>query len=51
MATRDGLWTVPPCGRLAPAHRAWTALRADHTAHSPDDEVALFSVIKWTCFR
>ena len=22
-----------------------------HTAHSPDDEAALFSVIKWTCFR
>jgi len=22
-----------------------------HTAHSPDDEVALFSMIKWTCFR
>ena len=22
-----------------------------HTAHNPDDEVVLFSVIKWTCFR
>jgi len=48
----EGLWTVPPCGRLAPAHRAWTALRADHTAHSlGDDEVDLFSVIKWIRFR
>ena len=51
MATRDGLWTVPPCGRVQAVHRAWTALRADHTAHSPGDEVDLFSVIKWTCFR
>jgi len=44
----DGLWTV------------WTTrkrLRLDHTAHSPYfggvllAEVALFSVIKWPCFR
>jgi hypothetical protein len=38
----DGLWT------------AWTTrkrTRVAHPAHSPDDEVALFSMIKWPCFR
>ena len=38
----DGLWTV------------WTATKSvpAHTAHSPyDDGVALFSIIKWPCFR
>jgi len=29
------------------AHRAWTF---GHAAHSPGDEVALFSVIKWSVF-
>jgi len=31
------LWTVPPCGQPAAAHKAWTTLRVAHTAHSPDD--------------
>ena len=47
----DGLWTVPPCGQPAVAHTAWITLRVIHTAHSPDDEVALFSANKWPCFR
>jgi len=48
----DGLWTVPPGGRPQAVHQAWTTLRVAHTAHSPDDdEVALFSMIKWPYFR
>jgi hypothetical protein len=43
MVMTDGLWT------------AWTTrkrTRLAHPAHSPDgDEVALFSMIKWSCFR
>jgi hypothetical protein len=43
MVTTDGLWT------------AWTTrkrTRVAHPAHSPDgDEVALFSMIKWSCFQ
>jgi hypothetical protein len=43
MVRTDGLWT------------AWTTrkgTRVVHPAHSPDgDEVVLFSMIKWTCFR
>jgi hypothetical protein len=35
------LWTVTPCGQPPVAH----------TAHSHDDGVVLFSVIKWSCFR
>jgi hypothetical protein len=42
MLMTDGLWT------------AWTTrkrTRVAHLAHSPDDEVALFSMIKWPCFQ
>lgn len=47
----DGLWTVPPCGQPAAANTPWTTLRVVHTAHSPDDGVALFSANKWPYFR
>jgi len=47
----DGLWTLAPWGRLAPAPKPWTTLRVAHSAHSPYDGVALFSVNKWPCFR
>jgi len=47
----DGLWTVPPWGRPQAAPKAWTTLRVVHTAHSPDDGVALFSIVKWPYFR
>jgi hypothetical protein len=43
MAARDGLWTMPPCARLAPPHRAWTY--GPHCAQ-PRRRVDPFSVIK-----
>jgi hypothetical protein len=56
------LWTVPPWEQPEAAHKAWITLRpfayapvlrVIHTAHSldGDDEVGLFSMIKWACFR
>ena len=47
----DRLWTVTPCGQPSAAHTPWTTLCVAHTAHSLDDEVGLFSIIKWVCFR
>ena len=40
-----------PGDGLRPPPRAWTTLRVAHTAHSPDDGVVLFSMIKWPCFQ
>jgi hypothetical protein len=45
------LWTVTPCGQAPAAHTAWTTFQVAHTAHSHDDEVVLFSIIKRSCFR
>jgi hypothetical protein len=47
----DWLWTVTPYGQPPAAHTAWTTFQVAHTAHSHDDEVVLFSIIKRSCFR
>ena len=47
----NGLWTLPPWGRLAAAPKAWTTLRVAHSAHSPYDGVVLFSANRWARFR
>jgi predicted peroxiredoxin len=45
------LWTVTPWGQPAAAPKAWTTFQVAHTAHSLDDEVGLFSIVKWASFR
>ena len=47
----DGLWTVPPCGRLTAALKAWTTRGVAHAAHSLDGEAGTFSAVKWVLFQ
>ena len=45
------LWTVTPWGQPPAAPTPWTTFQVAHTAHSLDDEVVLFSIVKRASFR
>ena len=45
------LWTVTPWGQPPAAPMPWTTFQVAHTAHSLDDEVVLFSIVKRASFR
>jgi hypothetical protein len=49
MANR--LWTVTPWRQPPAAPTPWTTFQVAHTAHSLDDEVVLFSIVKRASFR